>query len=104
MMEWGDGFIGFNDGILTGSFAFLRVEDRFTVGNVWEAARIIDYDYPHDHWDLKRLTAHGYTRHRRNLNVVFCDGHVEAVKTRTLFIEMSDAALRRWNKDNQPAW
>ena len=40
-------------------------------------------------------------RHRGKLQVVFCDGHVESIRTETLF-EKSDANLRRWNNDNQP--
>ena len=41
-------------------------------------------------------------RHGGKANVAFCDGHVEAPKLNALFIEQSDSALRRWNKDNQP--
>jgi prepilin-type processing-associated H-X9-DG protein len=42
------------------------------------------------------------TRHRGNANVVFCDGHVESPTLRFLFEDDSDAALRHWNRDNQP--
>jgi len=31
---------------------------------------------------------------------VFCDGHVEGIKARTLFDVSTDEALRRWNNDN----
>jgi prepilin-type N-terminal cleavage/methylation domain-containing protein/prepilin-type processing-associated H-X9-DG protein len=41
-------------------------------------------------------------RHRSQGNVVFCDGHVEAVKFKRLFLDRDDASLRRWNKDNEP--
>ena len=41
-------------------------------------------------------------RHRLRGNVVFCDGHVEALTFRRLFLERDDASLRRWNKDNEP--
>ena len=40
-------------------------------------------------------------RHRGNLEVVFCDGHVEGIPTARLF-DRSDSNLRRWNNDNQP--
>ena len=41
-------------------------------------------------------------RHGRRLNVVFCDGHVEGLKVDTLFFDNSDAARRRWFRDNLP--
>jgi prepilin-type processing-associated H-X9-DG protein/prepilin-type N-terminal cleavage/methylation domain-containing protein len=41
-------------------------------------------------------------RHRHQGNVVFCDGHVEAVKFKRLFFDRDDASLRRWNSDNEP--
>ncbi len=40
-------------------------------------------------------------RHRGKLAIVFCDGHVEGIRTEKLF-EKSDTNLRRWNNDNQP--
>jgi prepilin-type N-terminal cleavage/methylation domain-containing protein/prepilin-type processing-associated H-X9-DG protein len=40
--------------------------------------------------------------HDHHGNVVFCDGHVEAPTLKTLFFATDDAALRRWNKDNEP--
>jgi len=39
-------------------------------------------------------------RHGGRFNVVFCDGHVESIKARTLFDVSTDEALRRWNNDN----
>ena len=41
-------------------------------------------------------------RHHGNANVGFCDGHVESLSLRSLFGDKSDAALSRWNRDNQP--
>ncbi len=41
-------------------------------------------------------------RHNSKANVVFCDGHVEALSFKTLFWETNDVALSRWNKDHQP--
>lgn len=40
--------------------------------------------------------------HNSGINLLFCDGHVEAPKLEQVFIDRSDATLRRWNKDNQP--
>lgn len=39
-------------------------------------------------------------RHGGRWNVVFCDGHVEIFKTRSLFDPKETQALSRWNKDN----
>ena len=40
-------------------------------------------------------------RHRGNLEIVFCDGHVESIHPARLF-DRSDANLQRWNNDNKP--
>jgi prepilin-type N-terminal cleavage/methylation domain-containing protein/prepilin-type processing-associated H-X9-DG protein len=103
MMAWADGIIGFSDGILTGAWAFQRVGDTFVTaaGPInWEADRVLD-DGP-DGVNLAKTTSHAYSRHRGALNVTFCDGHLESVKVNTLYFDTSDAALKRWNKDNQP--
>jgi prepilin-type processing-associated H-X9-DG protein len=44
----------------------------------------------------------GKDRHRGKLNMVFCDGHVEAFKLETLFVDETDQALKRWHRDNEP--
>ena len=44
--------------------------------------------------------------HNRGANVVFCDGHIEWQK-QAKWIELTEAAARRWHNDNQPhreAW
>jgi prepilin-type processing-associated H-X9-DG protein len=41
-------------------------------------------------------------RHQGRLNVLFCDGHVESPTLQLLFVDASDAALVRWNRDHQP--
>ncbi len=47
---------------------------------------------------VRRATA----RHGNRANVVFCDGHAEALTFGRLFLDRDDASLRRWNRDNQP--
>ncbi|MEI6358303.1 MAG: prepilin-type N-terminal cleavage/methylation domain-containing protein [Verrucomicrobiota bacterium] len=47
-------------------------------------------------------TARAKRRHGGNANIAFADSHVEAVPLQTLFVEESDAALSRWNRDHQP--
>lgn len=41
-------------------------------------------------------------RHLARANVLFCDGHAEALTLKTLFEDNADAALSRWNRDHQP--
>ncbi len=64
-------------------------------------------------WIRERLAFHIYelagvpASHTRfvevrfNSNIVFCDGHVEAMRTNHLFAT-TDPVTRRWNLDNQP--
>jgi prepilin-type N-terminal cleavage/methylation domain-containing protein/prepilin-type processing-associated H-X9-DG protein len=47
---------------------------------------------------VKRAAA----RHRNRGTVEFCDGHVEALTFRRLFLDRDDASLRQWNRDNEP--
>jgi prepilin-type N-terminal cleavage/methylation domain-containing protein/prepilin-type processing-associated H-X9-DG protein len=41
-------------------------------------------------------------RHHGRVNVTFCDGHVAEFGLSALFLDASDVALSRWNKDHQP--
>jgi prepilin-type N-terminal cleavage/methylation domain-containing protein/prepilin-type processing-associated H-X9-DG protein len=41
-------------------------------------------------------------RHQRRGNVAFCDGHVEALTFRRLFLDHDVVSFRRWNRDDQP--
>ena len=41
-------------------------------------------------------------RHQGNVNVLFCDGHVESPTLKFVFEDKSDVALVRWNRDHQP--
>jgi prepilin-type processing-associated H-X9-DG protein len=47
-------------------------------------------------------TKRAYRRHAGKANVVFCDGHTETIRLKTLFVDTTDDALRRWNKDHEP--
>jgi prepilin-type processing-associated H-X9-DG protein/prepilin-type N-terminal cleavage/methylation domain-containing protein len=42
------------------------------------------------------------SRHQGRANVLFCDGHVESPSLKFLYSDTNDAALSRWNRDNQP--
>ncbi len=43
-----------------------------------------------------------YQRHQGRSNVVFCDGHAESPSLQFLFVDTTDPALVRWNRDHQP--
>jgi prepilin-type N-terminal cleavage/methylation domain-containing protein/prepilin-type processing-associated H-X9-DG protein len=51
---------------------------------------------------VKELVQRAAARHRNQGNVAFCDGHVEALTFKRLFLDRDDASLRRWNKDYEP--
>lgn len=81
MMAVGDGFSGWNGVIQDGLWAMLRnagVEEE--MGSTKRSSQ----------------------RHQGKANIVFCDGHVDALSLQTLFSDTSDAALRLWNRDNKP--
>jgi prepilin-type N-terminal cleavage/methylation domain-containing protein/prepilin-type processing-associated H-X9-DG protein len=40
-------------------------------------------------------------RHQDRFNLLFCDGHIEAIKSRNMY-EPSESFRRRWNYDNDP--
>lgn len=42
------------------------------------------------------------SRHAGKANIVFCDGHVEAMSLDLLFKDTDAQALSRWNRDHQP--
>ncbi len=48
-----------------------------------------------------RLDGNATARHQGKDNVLFCDGHVESPTIDFLFVNSSDAALVRWNRDHQ---
>jgi prepilin-type processing-associated H-X9-DG protein len=41
------------------------------------------------------------SRHGSKANIAFCDGHLEAMTTKTLFQDNDSQALSRWNRDHQ---
>jgi prepilin-type N-terminal cleavage/methylation domain-containing protein/prepilin-type processing-associated H-X9-DG protein len=43
-----------------------------------------------------------FMRHNGALNMVFCDGHVEAIKVNRLFFSREVLDRRRWFRDNKP--
>jgi prepilin-type N-terminal cleavage/methylation domain-containing protein/prepilin-type processing-associated H-X9-DG protein len=51
---------------------------------------------------LGASSARSARRHDRRGNLVFCDGHVEALTFQALFRDTNDAALARWNYDHKP--
>ena len=70
--------------------------DMIAIGDVFIPRLSLTHD---PDYGLVRLA---YQRHQGRANVVFCDGHVESPTLRFLFVDTSDAALVRWNRDHQP--
>ena len=54
------------------------------------------------HFDLLLNKYHALSRHSGQVNVVFCDDHVDSPGLGFVFTNTTDAALARWNRDNQP--
>ncbi len=52
--------------------------------------------------DRSGSTERSRRRHAGKANITFADAHTEAVPLQTLFVDESDAALSRWNRDHQP--
>ena len=42
------------------------------------------------------------TTHRGAMNVLLCDGHIEALRIQRVFRAATDSDRRRWNRDNEP--
>lgn len=70
----------------------MAIADSFHGGFVFE----------HIHLPLLGRLGNAAARHQGNVNVVFCDGHVESPKMRVVFEDTNEVALVRWNRDHQP--
>ena len=82
MLGLGDGFLKYRSGHIVVSSGLSR--DAFTLGEREDNRRTAEQ------------------RHGARLNVVFCDGHVDALGLRPLFFDKTDESLRHWNADHQP--
>jgi prepilin-type N-terminal cleavage/methylation domain-containing protein/prepilin-type processing-associated H-X9-DG protein len=83
----------------------IAVGDAFTEteGDVVQADVILGMNFSSQ--GLKPASEFSRTaskRHTGKLNVVFCDGHVEAPRIKALFDRQNSEYLRRWNVDNLP--
>ena len=88
MMAVGDGFAGNSSEIVDIGFWFMRT----AVTNTAVTGTSVYFG----------STKRSYARHQGKANVVFCDGHVESPTLQFLFVDTSDEALSRWNRDHQP--
>jgi prepilin-type N-terminal cleavage/methylation domain-containing protein/prepilin-type processing-associated H-X9-DG protein len=80
---------------------FEATTDRRISSTVNHIARDLPYP-PLPKGQLDYGTDRARKRHDGKVNALFCDGHVETLKFETFFFDRSDAALRRWNRDNEP--
>jgi len=83
MLAIGDGHKGWDQVIIDGE------------NMLWRNSAAINQGYP----DCRD---HAMKRHHGKANFAFCDGHVESLGLPYLFADTSDAALRRWNRDDLP--
>ena len=81
VLSVGDGVSGWNGVIQDGLWSITR----------WPAAV-----------ENRGSTERSRKRHSKHANMAFCDGHAEFLSLDSLFVDTSDAALRRWNRDAQP--
>jgi prepilin-type processing-associated H-X9-DG protein len=85
MVAIGDGFAGGNSIIRDG------------VNWLWRNNGVEDYL-----GSKLGSTQRAYARHQGRANVIFCDGHFESPPLNFLFVDTSDDALSRWNRDHLP--
>lgn len=92
MIAIGDPFFGtFNNNSIVFSIDFLGRMDKMSFG------LMVGGEDPLPYW-FKLASG----LHQRRANILFCDGHVDALSFNTLFFSMDDSSLSRWNKDHEP--
>ena len=88
-----------SDTIAAGDSTLFLWVDFIVSGHIdlsWQFGRIMAYNRE----PAKMLAAYRQ-RHHEKFNIVFCDGHAEFLRRRTLF-STHEPNLRRWNKDHEP--
>lgn len=89
MLAIGDALLG-SPSLIADGLTFGRANDSQI-----RAGGIPGYDY-------SKSTRRANARHQGRINVVYCDGHVDAPSLRFLFADPSDGALSLWNRDHRP--
>ena len=103
MIAIGDGYCAFKTARTSNGSSFNNADGLLVEAEEIGRGELIEGDFLDEF--VRPLDAR--RRHRGRLNMVFCDGHVEALRIYRLFYEKTDAAVRRWNADNEPhreAW
>ncbi|MCI0621114.1 MAG: DUF1559 domain-containing protein [Acidobacteria bacterium] len=98
---------GNSRGVLTRESEVLAPSDMYAIGddflhpgaNFGYHLRpvLIDADWLQFQAGLKPRTTH-----RGAVNVLLCDGHIEAPKLQRVFRAVTDSDRRRWNRDDEP--
>lgn len=83
MIAFGDSFAGEGTNLTDGSLNLSRGELRELGVDERTAERV-------------------YSRHQDRMHITFADGHVESLGVEAIFVDTSDDALRRWNRDDEP--
>jgi prepilin-type processing-associated H-X9-DG protein len=98
--------LGLSGGVIPNSLSFARIKDSevvspsqmMAIGDSFSGG--IFFMRNELYWPF--AWARALPRHQGEVNVVFCDGHVESPTLGFVFTNTSDPALVRWNRDNQP--
>jgi|SRR5690348_546462 len=88
----------------SGTYTPIRESEVARPGDIMVIGDSFDASGRLERQDLSGFDNYGntLTRHQGHANVVFCDGHVESPTLKFLFVDTSDAALVRWNRDHLP--
>ena len=89
---------------LADNFQFLpKNGSDFPADSVIESLHFLSRNEKLVHRDATVIDArHASARHSKRGNVVFADGHVEALTFKRLFLDRDDESLRQWNIDHEP--
>jgi len=83
--------------------AMMAVGDSLGTGSVFLRVPLSDMrSWGNPSWSDMRNPGNPFERHQGKVNVLFCDGHVESPTLGFLFVDTSDNALVRWNRDHLP--
>jgi prepilin-type N-terminal cleavage/methylation domain-containing protein/prepilin-type processing-associated H-X9-DG protein len=99
MIAIGDGYLGAVTGNRGNRYNVGTFEVFESYGNIAREAGSPE-DIPFNM--VGKIGKTAQKRHAGRLNMMFCDGHVEGIKSQKLFFSTDARDLRLWNIDNEP--
>lgn len=88
--------------VVADSFSTLSQERRVLLVGLEMLSRNLFFDQGAGGGEGSDEQSQVENRHRRKLNIVFGDGHVEATDYARLLLDKSPESLKRWHSDNKP--